>query len=341
MSDVIRDEFVDRIQAIGNAKSNESVELNAKVTETVRTIHFRDGQFVKKGQSLVELTRAEESANLAEARSSLDNAKREYDRAIKLEKDAFVSEAQVDKLRSDLEMAQARVGALQARIGDRLIRAPFDGIMGLRSISPGDVVTPQTVVATVDDISVIKLDFSVPEAYIGVLKDGMTVYARTNAYPDRRFEGEVTSIDSRVDPVTRSITVRAEIANQDFALRPGMLLTVDLVRDRSMSLMVPESALVPAGDKQYVLVVEDGKAVRREVTIGRRVPGKVEIVDGVKEGETVIIEGTVRVRPGGAVKIVERREMKKTESAEATADTAKADESTPTPTPAPADGSDG
>jgi membrane fusion protein (multidrug efflux system) len=167
-------------------------------------------------------------------------------------------------------------------------------------ISPGDVIT------TLDDTSVIKLDFSVPETFVAMLREGLSVRATAPAFPGRTFAGKVASIDSRVDVNTRSVTVRALLANDDGALRAGMFLNVSLSKDERETLVIPEEALTPEAERQYVFVVADGKAQRREVRIGGRAPGSVEILGGLEAGDRVIVEGTQKVREGAAVTAIDR-----------------------------------
>jgi membrane fusion protein (multidrug efflux system) len=189
-------------------------------------------------------------------------------------------------------------------VTDRLIRAPFAGVLGLRRVSVGTLVRPADVITTLDDISIIKLDFTVPESFLGALSVGMPVRAQAAAYQGRLFQGNVTGIDTRVDPVSRSVAMRAEIPNPDDTLRPGMLMTVSLLKNQRKVLAVTEQSLVPVEDRQYVFVISaDNKAERREVKTGARQPGFVEVLSGLKAGERVVVEGTIRLRPGGTVRI--------------------------------------
>lgn len=295
--------FIDRIRGIGTAKANESVVITAKVTETVGRVNFQDGDTVKKGDVLIELTNAEESALLAEEKANLQEADLQYERISGLAKRGNASNAQLDTQTRLRNAARARVNAIEARLKDRLIRAPFDGVLGFRQVSPGTLVQPATAVATLDDIHIIKLDFSVPEIYIAALKPGLDIVAKSDAYPGREFHGKVTTVDSRVDPATRAVAVRAEVDNPDQLLRPGMLITVDVIRARDKVVAVPEQALVPVQTRQYVFVVTDGKAKAVEVEIGRRKPGAVEILKGPKVGTPIIVDGLVRVRDGLPVEI--------------------------------------
>ena len=181
-----------------------------------------------------------------------------------------------------------------------MIRAPFSGRVGLRRVSVGTLISPGDVITTLDDTSVIKLDFSVPENFLSTLREGLAVRATAPAFPGRTFTGKVASIDSRVDMNTRAVTVRALLANEDGALKPGMFLNVALANDERESLFIPEQALTPEAERQFVFVVADGKAQRREVRIGARRPGSVEVLAGLTAGEQVIVEGTQKVRDGVA-----------------------------------------
>jgi membrane fusion protein (multidrug efflux system) len=179
-----------------------------------------------------------------------------------------------------------------------MIRAPFDGRVGLRRVSVGALVSPGAVITTLDDTSTMKVDFDVPEVFLSVLKSGLAVVATSAAYPGESFDGSIESVDSRVDPVTRSVKVRAKLPNPDGKLRAGMFLTVLVTREPLPGLVVAEQALVPERGKVYVFVLVDGKIQRREVAVGRRVPGQVEITRGVTEGERVVVEGTQKIRDG-------------------------------------------
>jgi membrane fusion protein (multidrug efflux system) len=196
----------------------------------------------------------------------------------------------------------------------------------LRRVSVGTLISPGDVITTLDDTSVIKLDFSVPENFLASLREGLSIRATAPAYPGRSFTGSVSSIDSRVDLTTRSVTVRALLANLDGALKPGMFLNVALANDEREALVIPEEALTPEAERQYVFVVTEGKVSRREVRIGGRRPGSVEVVAGLSAGERVIVEGTQKVRDGASVKGIER-----TVDAFPTENTAQSHEASATP----------
>ena len=304
-------EIVDTVEAIGTARANESVTITAKVTETVRGVRFEDGDYVEAGAVLVELTNAEETALLAEARAALDDAERQLKRLEGLVAQGSAPVSQRDEAHARRQGAKARLGAVEARLGDRLIRAPFAGVLGFRRVSPGTLVTPSMEITTIDDISRIKLDFAVPETVIASIRQNLEVRAVAAAWPEREFAGVVATIDSRVDPVTRSITVRALLDNPERLLRPGMLLTVKLITARERAIVVPESALLQIRDERFVYTVVDGAAQRVDVEIGRRRPGIVEIRAGLAPGTTVITEGVDRVRAGAAVRVAGEPEAPK------------------------------
>jgi membrane fusion protein (multidrug efflux system) len=304
---VSREEFFDRIEAIGTAFANESVVVTAQVTESVQRVNFEDGQEVEAGAVLVELTSAEESAQLAEVRANHAEALRQYQRISELVAGGSESRARLDERTAARDASEARLRELEARLADRLIRAPFRGVLGLRSVSPGTLVRPGDAITTLDDVEVVKLDFTVPETFLGALHPGLEIEAESVAFPERSFSGKVTAVDTRVDPRTRAVRARAAFPNPDHALRPGMLLTVALIANRRTSLAVPEQALVPVGQEQYVFVVDgEERAQRVLVRIGGRRPGLAEVESGLDGSELVILEGADQVRPGDLVRIASR-----------------------------------
>lgn len=301
VAEVRFDELVDRVEALGTLRANESVSITALVTETVKALHFEDGDRVERGQVLVEMTSDEEHALLEEARATVEEALSQYQRVQSLAQQGTAAHSLLDERRREWETAKARLVAIESRLADRLVKAPFAGVLGLRNVSPGALVEPGDLITNLDDDSLMKLDFAVPSRYLGDLEPGLGVVARASAYGDREFRGEVSSLDSRVDPVTRSILVRAILANSDRALKPGMLMQVELQMNPRQALVIPEEALIPQGARQTVLVVVEGTAVEREVRIGARRPGEVEILAGLEPAERVITHGAVKVRPGRSV----------------------------------------
>jgi membrane fusion protein (multidrug efflux system) len=290
------------IEAIGNANANESVNVTSKTTNLVTAIHFNDGESVAAGQVLVELDRATAEADLAAAAAAFAESQSQFNRSRELFNTQALSKSQYEQLEATMKSNQARVDSARAHLGDTFIRAPFAGRVGLRRVSLGTLINPGTVITTLDDTSSIKVDFAVPELNVGELRPGQSVLARSSAFPGRSFAGRVVSVDSRVDPASRAVTVRAVVPNRDGALRPGMFLTVDLSKERRPALMVPEQALVPEQARQFIYVVSGNAVRKREVRLGRREPGFVEITDGLTRGDHVVIEGTLKLRDGSPVR---------------------------------------
>lgn len=303
-------EFADVVEALGTAGSNESVVVTAKVSDTIARINFESGERVEAGHILVELATAEEAAGLSEARATLRETEREIARTRDLTERGVAPQSRLDEALAGLERARARVEAIEARVADRIIRAPFAGTVGLREVSLGQLVRPGDPIARLDDTSVIKLDFTVPERFLSELSAGMEVQARTSAFPDEIFAGEIAQIDSRVDPVTRAVTVRALVDNEDGRLLPGQLMTVEVRRDVRVRPAVPGSAITRYGEDVFVFVVaevERGTMARqREISIGKREGAMIEVLEGLQPGELVVSEGVHRVRDGMPVEIVER-----------------------------------
>lgn len=302
---VTRQLLADRVESVGTAVANESVNLTAKVSDTVSKVHFNDGSLATQGEVLVELTNAAEATRLAEAKASADDAQRQYDRLRNLLEANLIAPTDVDEARTRVETAVARLDGVMVAMDDRLIRAPFTGILGYRNISEGSLLSPNTVITTLDDISVIKLDYSIAEVYLADIKVGQTIKARSIVYEREEFEGIVRVVGSRVDPVTRSVSVRAHIDNPDGRLRPGMLLTVTMDLNAREVNVIPEQAVVSAQGRQYVFVVDNENIPQRvEVTLGRRRPGLVEVIAGVNPGQRVVVQGVAQVRPGQPVRII-------------------------------------
>lgn len=307
VSKVLNLPFEDRIDVLGTLRANESVSLTASVTEMVSELSFDDGDRVSAGEVLAEMTSAEEHAQLEEARGLVEETQRQYRRVQSLATQGTAAKSLLDERRRELNTAKARLAGIESRLSDRLIKAPFDGVVGLRNISVGALVEPGDLITTLDDDTVMKLDLAVSSVFLSSLKPGLGVVATTRAHGEREFIGEIRSIDSRVDPVTRSVLVRVLLPNQERLLKPGMLMQASLRKDPRKALVIPEAALMPAGREQFVLVaVPDAgshKVERRQIRIGSRRPGEVEILQGLSEGDLVITHGTLRVRPGQQVEV--------------------------------------
>ncbi len=301
--------IVDEIQALGTASANESIEIQPRIASRLERVAFDEGQLVEKGELLVELENSEILAGLALAKASLAESKSIYDRSQSLASTQAISASNLDQLLAQVRVNEAQVEAAQARLANTVIEAPFSGRIGLRRVSPGSFVNTQTVITTLDDIEQIKLDFSVPETFLIEVKVGMNILAQSIVYPGREFAGLVASIDTRLDPVSRAVKVRAIIPNGDGALKPGMFLTVDLRRDQGDVLVAPEQSIVPEGSDQFVFVVVDGVIEKRKIVIGRRIPGFVVISEGLSEGEQIVTEGTGKVRQGSLIEDISNADL--------------------------------
>ena len=292
-------------EALGNARANEAVDIRPQISAAIVSIEFDEGETVSAGEILVRLEDSEPLADVAAARAALVDSESQYRRASELFKTKVVSESQLQQLEAQRDADRAAVNAAEARLAQTVIRAPFSGQLGLRRVSIGTIVSPSTVITTLDDTSRIKLDFDVPEVFLSRLEPGLDVIAHSAAWPDAQFRGQVTSVDTRVDPVSRTITVRALLPNEQGRLRPGMFLTVSLLKEDVQALMVPEQAIVPERSRQFVYVVGADDVVElREVHTGRRRPGEVEVLEGLSAGERVISEGTQKARPGEPVSVI-------------------------------------
>ena len=291
--------FADQIEAIGTAQANQSAMLMPTVTETVKSINVNEGEFVKAGTVIVELNSDEEQATLNEAAKAFGR----YDQ---LARSRIGSEARRDE-------EEARMNVAKAQLEKRTVVAPFDGVLGIRKVSVGDMVGPTTMITTIDELDPIKLQFSVPESYLAVLKPGLEIRATTEAYPGEIFTGKISAIDSRINTMTRAVMINAIVPNADTRLRPGLLMKANIVKSSRESLAIPEEAIVSAGDKKTVLSVgADNKVVEKTVTTGNRQAGYVEVLSGLNAGDKVIIEGLQKAQNGAEVKIVGEKNIEQT-----------------------------
>jgi len=293
------------VEALGTARASESIDVTAKVSNLVTAIRFTEGQQVRKGDVLVELDGAQARADLAVADAALKESTSQLQRSRELYETKVLSDQQIEQIESTYSANLARVAAARSRLADTVIRAPFNGRVGLRRVSVGSLVAPGAVITTLDDTSTIKLDFTVPESAVAAMRPGLTLEATSVAYPGQVFEGKVASVDSRVDPNTRSVIVRAIVPNAEGLLKPGMFMNVRLSRGTADVLVVPEESLLPEQGDVYVYVVQDGKASKRKIHTGQRSVGSVQVTDGLQAGELVVTEGTQKLREGASVEVVD------------------------------------
>ena len=289
----------DTLQAIGTAKARESVTLTSKVSEVVQAVHFESGDEVRAGAPLITLRGDSQQAALVAAQATYVEADRLYKRQSELANQQLIARSLLDTQRAVRDAALARVQQMRSDIGDRNVRAPFAGVLGIRQVSPGALITPTTVIATLDDIARMYVDFPVPEAQLAHLANGQALSARSTAYPGRTFEGVVSTIDARIDAATRSVMVRGDFPNPDRLLRPGMLLEVQLSRPARQALVVPEIALVQVGRDTFAFRVKPDSSVEQvSVEVGARRSGSAEVTAGLNTGDRIVVDGTGKLRAG-------------------------------------------
>jgi membrane fusion protein (multidrug efflux system) len=307
VTEVEQDQFEDRVEALGTLRANETVTLTSTVTEVVTGVNFEDGQRVKAGDILIEMMSKQEAAELDAQEATTEESRRQYERAVPLVKSGASSKSMLDERKGEYDAAKARLDEVKSRISDRIITAPFDGILGLRDISVGTVLQTGMKITTLDDDSVMKLDFSVPSVFLSTMKVGLEIEAKSNSFEGKTFKGQITSLDSQIDPMTRSVLVRAILPNKEGLLKPGLLMSVEILKNPRQAVVIPEEAIVPIATQNHVFVVEDleGKTIakKREVVLGARRPGDVEVKEGLKAGELIVTHGTLNITDGAEVTI--------------------------------------
>ena len=303
--------FTNRVEAIGTLEPNERVDLTLTASDRVTALYFEDGDRVKKGKTLLSLAQREQVALVESAEAELAQARQDLARIKPLAQQGAVSTSELDMARRNVNTASAQLRAVQSRQNDRVLVAPFDGVLGFRRVSVGSLVRPGDVVATLIDDSVMRLEFAVPSTFIRVLRPGLEIEASTSDLPGQVFTGTVDSIDNAIDPVTRSVRVRANVPNPSGVLLSGMYMSVALQAEPRRALSVPEVALQPRGPETFVWIADASGAqtVARRVKIepGMRHNGRVEVVSGLTAGQMVITEGALRVREGAPVVILDEK----------------------------------
>lgn len=306
-SPVVSKTFGDTVEALGTTRANEMVIITADTAEKVTKIYFEEGQEVKEGDLLITLAKGEENAALKAAQAEFSEAQSSYNRAKDLQATKAISKAAMQERLSALNQSRAAIAGVTARLDKLAITAPFDGVVGLREVSVGTLVQPSDMITTIDDISVIKVDFDVPSLYLPTLKTGLKIIGKTQAFGEREFEGQVQTVNTQVDPLTRTVKVRGVIPNEDRVLKPGLLMTIDLIKNERQALVIPEEALIKRGNKNFVFVTgeKDGKiiAVEKEIQLGARRSGEIEVLEGLNENDQVINHGTLKVKDGAEIKV--------------------------------------
>ena len=292
------------ITAVGSLRSDESVVLRPEVAGRISTIAFQEGQKVTKGSLLVRLDTAVPQAEAQQARANLVLARTKFDRAVDLAKSNYISGQAKDEAENNLKVAEASLQLAEAKLAKMDLRAPFSGIIGLRSVSVGDYVKEGADLVNLESIDPLKVDFRVPEVYMRQVQVGQALQVQLDALPGKTFEGRVFAVNPLIDAAGRAVVIRAMVRNPDTSLRPGMFARVRLItRDAQDAMVLPEQALVPQGDQQFVFRIVDGKAVRTKVEVGQRRDAKVEILSGVAKDDMVVTAGQLKLRDGAPVSI--------------------------------------
>lgn len=288
--------FAAGVSTVGSLRADESVVMRPETAGRIERIHFTEGGAVSAGQVLFTLDGSLARAALNEASANLDNSRRTADRANRLGRDRLLSQSDIDTARASYAVDRARVESARTALSKLTLRAPFSGRVGLREVSVGEVVNAGQALVTLVRLDPIEVDFSVPDNQLASLRTGQRLTIEVDAYPGDAFGGEVAAIDPVVDAQTRSARLRARIPNPDGRLKPGQFaqLKLDTGAGRASALMVPEQALMQDGDTRFIYTVVDGKAKRATIKTGGRVPGKVEVTQGLKAGDVVITAGQAK-----------------------------------------------
>ena len=302
------------ISAVGSLRSDESVTLRPEVAGRISTIAFQEGQRVAKGAMLVRLDPAVPQAEAQQARANLVLAKSKFDRAVDLAKSNFISGQAKDEAENNYKVAEASLQLAEAKLAKMDLRAPFSGIIGLRSVSVGDYVKEGADLVNLESIDPLKVDFRVPEVYMRQVQVGQSLQIQLDALPGKTFEGKVFAVNPLIDAAGRAVVIRAMVRNPDTSLRPGMFARVRLI-----AMVLPEQALVPQGDQQFVYRVVDGKAIRTKVEVGQRRDAKVEILNGVAKDDLIVSAGQLKLRDGAPVVVAGAATPAATATAPATA----------------------
>lgn len=298
------------LEAVGSLRGVREVMLAAEVAGRVTGIHFENGQYVRSGATLVQLYDGPERADRAAAVARTAFARQQLGRARELLRTGAESRETVDQRQSEYDQARAAVGQLDARLVQKRVIAPFSGQLGVRRVNPGQYVNPGDEIASLTDLSRLYVDFALPQQDLSKLRVGGTVAVRSDAWPGRDFSARLITIEPRIAEDTRNIWLRAELANPDQALRPGMYVTAALVLPPLPgALVVPATAIQTSAQGDSVVVIRgrnarrEGKAEAVSVTTGSRIANSVIVTNGLKPGDVVITEGQLRVQPGAPVKV--------------------------------------
>ena len=295
-------DFADEASAVGSLKSSESVVLRPETTGRIAAINFRDGAVVARGSVLLTLDAAIQEAELQQARANLALAKSSFKRNEELLAKKFLSPQALENSAATLKVQEAAVQLAEAKLAKTRLKAPFNGVVGLRNVSVGDYVKEGQDLVNIEDIGTLRVDFKLPETYLGRLNKGQTLEVTTDALAGERFTAVLAAVDPLVDQNGRALSARARLDNAAGKLRPGMFVRAKLLFGaRQGVLMVPEQAIVP-GAQPMVFKVQDGKAMAAKVRLGVRRAAQVEVVEGLAAGDVVVTAGQLKLRDGAAVR---------------------------------------
>ena len=301
----VRQPVEEKLSLVATILANESVELRSEMDGIIQEIRFTEGQPVEAGAVLVKLDQAKLAASTAQAEANYKLAESNRERAEQMFANKTISQQEFDSASASFEANKATLELMRQQLKDSTIKAPFGGIMGSREVSPGDVVGRTTKLSSLVDIDPVKVEFRVPERFLGQLKEGQSIQFGVPAYPGEVFKGEVYFIDPQVETATRTVQVKAMHANVDHRLRPGMFGNLELILSiKAEAVVIPETAIMSSGDRTSVFLVDaENKAELRPVTVGVRMAGQVEIAEGLQGGENVVTEGIQKLNPGMPVHI--------------------------------------
>lgn len=299
----------EQVTAIGTLLSNEGVTVSSEIAGRLREIHFEEGRPVEKGDPLFTLDDSVYRAQLADAEAKLKFAGQTHDRTTQLFKNKYATAQSADEAVSNLAVSTASVELARVQLEKTRILAPFSGIVGLRRVSAGEYISAGQALVNLEAIDPIKADFRVPERFLPAIKVDQTIRIKVDAFPEETFEGKIYAIDPRLDVAGRSLLVRAVLPNANQSLRPGLFARVTvLLQRKDDSLSVPEQAIVPQGEAQFVFKIVGGKARMTKVVTGTRREGRVEIVEGLAAGDEVVTAGQLKIRDGAPVAVTPGQE---------------------------------
>jgi membrane fusion protein (multidrug efflux system) len=296
---------VEETSAVGTLRADEAVTIRPEIAGRIAQILFAEGQSVKKGAVLARLDTSELTAALASSKAQAGLDRQRLERAEDLYKKGFFSQQALDEARSNFARSVAKQAEDEAKLAKTEMRAAFGGVAGLRQVSEGAYVAAGTDIARLEKIDQLKLDFRLPELFLARVRPGQGVRMVVDAYPEASFSGAIYALEPALDEQTRTVLVRARVANREMKLRPGMFARVQLqLGVREKAIWVPEAAIVPRGQDSFVYRVADGKVALVKVRTGLRKAGDVEILSGVAAGDQVVTEGVQKIGPGSAVTLM-------------------------------------